>query len=72
MLFTSLTTAIGINGAVARLSLDGTEKGAVVGGDILHIVQHTVVPQVTGHIVQDELVDLPLRVGGVVADIGSL
>ena len=55
-----------------RLSLDGTEKGAVVGGDILHIVQHTVVPQVTGHIVQDELVDLPLRVGGVVADIGSL
>ena len=63
---------IGINGAVARLSLDGAEKGAVVRGDVLHIVQHTVVPQVTGHVVQDELVDLPLRVGGVVADIGSL
>ena len=57
---------IGINGAVTRLSLDGAEKGAVVGGDILHIVQHTVVPQVAGHIVQNKRVDLPLRIGGVV------
>ena len=63
---------IGINGAVTRLRLDGAEKGAVVGGDILHIVQHTVVPQVAGHIVQNKRVDLPLRIGGVVADIGSL
>ena len=63
---------IGVDGAVARLSLDGAEEGAVVGSNIFHVIQHTVIPQVTGNVVQDELIDLALRIGGVVADIGSV
>ena len=51
---------------------DGAEEGAVVGSNIFHVIQHAVIPQVTGNVVQDELIDLALRIGGVVADIGSI
>ena len=41
----------------------------LIDGQIFHIVQHAVAPQVAGHIVQDEPVDLSGIVDGIVADI---
>ncbi len=39
-------------------AVDQTLQVRVVHGQILHIVQHTVIPQVTGNVVQDQAVDL--------------
>ena len=41
----------------------------VIGSEVLHVIQHTVLPQVAGHIVQDEAVDLASLIDGVVADV---
>ena len=42
-----------------------------MGDEVAHIVQHAVGPQVAGHIIEDQPVDLPGGVGGVILHIGS-
>ena len=60
----------GAGGGVSRHNAgDEALQVRIIHGQIFHIVQHAVAPQVAGHIVQDEPVDLSGIVDGIVANI---